>query len=105
MPTTVNIVNGHASATLNAGDQFVWVNPTANAVELTNCSAFCTQSSYNVPAAGQTPGETAAQINSAPSGWTFSETPSSTWSPGGPTPGQPRIQNPKKFHADEKDVA
>ena len=103
MPTTVNIVNGHASAPLKPGDSFVWVNPTGNPVQLTNCSGFCTQGSYNVPAAGPTPGQTPAQINSAPNGWTFSENPSNTWNPGGPTPGNPRIQNPTRFHEHAKD--
>lgn len=107
MPTTVNVTNGRPSVALHPNDDFVWVNPTGNQVELTNCGGFCTQSSYSVPAAGATPGEAAAKINSAPTGWSFTESPTDTWNPGGPTPGTPRIQNPGRFIANEneRDVA
>jgi hypothetical protein len=95
MPTVVSVVTGQASSHLNANDSFTWVNPTSNAVRLTNCDGFCVDSEYRVPAQdAQGPGQVAAQINANPTNWDFTEDPSSTWNPGGPTPGLPHIQNP-----------
>lgn len=80
---------------LTAGASFTWVNNTGNQVTLTNCGGFCVGSSYSINAkSGNTPGETSAQVNSAPSAWTYTPSPEGTWAPGGPNPGVPRIQNP-----------
>jgi hypothetical protein len=93
MPTTVSLVIGVASAQLNPGDRFVWVNPTLNQVTITDCIGFCTQASYTIPARTATgPGETAAQINPSPYNWEFMENPPDTWS--GTGLGMPHIQNP-----------
>jgi hypothetical protein len=96
MPTTINLVDGTASAHLNAGDHFAWQNPTTTQVVVGNCSEFCTASSYTVP--GQS--EVAGQITQNPAAnWTFTETPS-VWRPGVINPGAPHVQNPPVMHRD-----
>jgi hypothetical protein len=95
MPTTISLVNGVASAHLNPGDHFVWVNPTTTNVLVQNCGDFCVQQGYDVPAGT----EVAGQINSnPPANWTFSEYPS-VWNNGG-APGMPHVQNPPVMHRD-----
>lgn len=94
MPTTVSIVTGAASAHLNPGDHFMWVNPTNTSVLVANCGGFCTQQGYEVPANSQI----AAQIIQNPSSWTFTENPS-VYNNGG-APGMPHVQNPPVMHED-----
>jgi hypothetical protein len=96
MPTTVSLVTGVASAQLNPGDHFVWVNPTNTNVLVANCGGFCTQQSYDVPANG----EVAAQIIQNPVAWTFTETPNVYNNVG---LGMPHVHNPQAMR--EKDVA
>ncbi|HTW30586.1 MAG TPA: hypothetical protein VMD76_02845 [Candidatus Sulfotelmatobacter sp.] len=103
MPITVPITTGVPSSKLTANASFVWQNTTDQAVEITNCSGFATESSYSVAAkTASGPGETSAQINASPTSWTFTETPDLCNPPGG---GVPRIQNPTMPEARERDVA
>ena len=95
MPTTINLVTGAASAHLNPGDRFAWLNPTTTSVLVGNCGGFCTQQGYDVPANS----EVAGQILQSPAAnWTFTENPS-VWDPGG-APGVPHVQNPPVMHRD-----
>jgi len=65
MPIQIDVSNGNVSGgRLTWGCNFEWVNPTGNLAILNCCGAFCTQTSYSVPAAtgpGQ-PGITPAQL-------------------------------------------
>jgi hypothetical protein len=102
MPITVSVVNGIPSSPLSPGDQFMWTNPTPHNVHLTGCIGFCTQDTYQVLAATSpsSPGETSAYVSLAPTNWSFQESPTTTWNPGGINPpSTPRIQNPSKVEA------
>ena len=103
MPVTVNVANGipmsnGVRTSLSAGDHFTWVNDTPNPVTVLSCGGFCTASSYGPIAANG--GTAVAQVNQTPNNWSFQETPTGTWAPGGSDPGQPRIQNPAKAAED-----
>jgi hypothetical protein len=107
MAVTVDVSNGipmsnGSQTSLTAGEHFTWVNDTANDVTLSNCGGFCTASSYGPIT--KNGGTAVAQVNQNPTNWSFTENPTSTWNPGGPTPGLPHIQNPSKL-AEKREVA
>ena len=85
-----NVINGVA---LTLGNPFVWSNPTGVNVQLSNCGGFATQNTYNVPANGTK----AAQMLTAPTNYSFTESPNE-WN----APGLPHISSPTLAAAHEK---
>jgi hypothetical protein len=95
----INIQNASSvnpqGGSLQLGQEFYWANPVSSVVTpyvtLSGCSGFCENDSYTVPAPppGQSYGLKKAKLLSAPTSWTFSESPNQ-WN----APGAPRIINP-----------
>jgi hypothetical protein len=78
MPKKIACPSG---GTVTAGETFDWENDTPKVVNITNCGAFLTQSSYTVPAKqGNTPGTCPATVKTVviPGDYTYTEEPSTT---------------------------
>jgi hypothetical protein len=109
-PAQVTLANGTvvSGGPLQLGCSFYWANPSSSKVTVSNCSAFCTESSYEVP--GKTAGSSyglcaATLVSTQPTSWQFSQNPNQ-WN----APGMPRIDNPPSLgvapkEGRERDVA